>query len=517
MNPNEEYLDNLLRSMNGTEKENNNRSMTPEEIEAMFAAIEGEDSGSERKEAEQEEPAPLEETDTAKTADTVMLEDMEDMTQEDIDRLLGGVLEEAANPEEPEVTEESNEELDEINELLRKSDNNEAVDADMLAWLESIESSESFPKMPETPENDIEEAEKVTEKKQKKKRAKKEKKDKKKAAEQLAEGNANLEESESAEEITEELSSHTPEMQNKRPSLFSRLFAALTEEEEEPNEKPKGELASNSEENETILKELDEEDNTVKKKKKKKGKKTQNSEESDEAEDDVKTDKKKKKDTKPKKVKKEKKENQAPTAAPGKKVSGKKIFLVSAICLTLMAVIFIGCTLLTKFTDIKTATQAFYAGDYVQSYQLLYGKELNENEALLFEKSEVLLSMERRWDAYEHYLWMDKELEALDSLIQASKTYDNLYDRAAALNILNDVTAIYEKITKELNDKYQVSQERARELAEYEEPIEYTSQLTDILEEKERRETEAGAEIPSTPMEDVLPQEEELEDFNFIQ
>ncbi len=516
MNPNEEYLDNLLRSMNGTEKENDNRTMTPEEIEAMFAAIEGEDSGSESTEVEQEESAPLEKTDTAKTVNKVMLEDMGDISQEDIDRLLGEVLKESANPEEPEAAEESNEELDEINELLRKADNNEAVDADMLAWLEGIEASESSSQKMEAAEN-IEEAEQVTEKKQKKKRARKEKKDKKKTSEQLTEGNANPEKSEGTEEITEELLSHMPEVKNKKLSFFSRLFDALTEEEEEPNEKPKGELASNSEENETILKELDKEENTGKKKKKKKGKKEQNSADADEVETTEKADKKKKKDKKSKKVKKEKQENPAVTAVPGKKVSGKKIFLVSVICLTVMAVIFIGCTLFTKFIDIKKATKAFYAGDYVESYQLLYGKELNENETLLFEKSEVLLSMERRWDAYEHYLWMEKELEALDSLIQASKTYDGLYDRAVTLNILNDVTAIYEKIIKELNDKYRVSKEQAEELAENESPIEYTNQLTDILEEKERRETEAGVEIPSTSMEDVLPQEEELEEFNFIQ
>lgn len=540
MNPNEEYLDNLLKSMN--DKESSNEPMTSEEIEAMFAAIDNLDNESDTllpeesllplpedtllpeevllpedtllpeevllPEEEQvqlpEEPENtvtedllnLQDEDILKELNAVMPEDTADMSEEDIDRLLGQAIAEAEPVDEPKLQEDGGGDLDEINELLRRADNNEVVDDAMLAFMQGIDTAGEEPKEAEG-EPDLEEQIEETPKK-KKKRVKKEKK---KPAETAQPGEEAIEGAE--------------EPEGKKQGFASKLFAFLTEEDEEPQS---GELASNSEENETILKELDEEEKKGKKKKKKKDKKggkQQSDEESDE--DEEQPDKKKKKDKKPKKVKKEKPEKKKETTVPGKKVSGKKIFFVALICLTIAAFLIIGSTMLNKNLDVRSAKKAFYQGDYTESYQLLYGKKLTENESIILEKAEVMLTMERRWNAYENYLRMDKELEAVDSLIQAPQVYDGLKEKAVSLNMLEDVTAVYQKILNELSSKYKISEETARELAASEDNLEYAKKLNSYVKEKNSQPTQENTQTTPKPIEDVLPQEEELDDYNFIQ
>lgn len=483
MNPNEEYLDNLLKSMSDTE--NSNRTMTAEEIEAMFAAAEEPEVS--------EEPVAI--------ADSVTAEDTADMTQEDIERLLEQAIAESEKMEEPAAPEGESEELDEINELLRKADNDEAVGDDVLALLEGIGEEDILgQESSENPDEDISIEEIPEKKKREKKKAEKNIRKKKN-------GKKNIEDEGQAEE----------QIKEKKQGMFSKIVAFWTEEDEEEETQTGGELASNSEENEAILKELNREDKSAKRKKKKKGKKEQNVEADELTDDEAEIKEKKKKEKKAPKVKKEKKEKPEEAAAPGKKVSAKKIILISVICFLVMVILLICCVFLSKSVDVRAAKKAFYQEDYTQCYQLLYGKDLNESETIIFEKAEVLLSMERRLDSYENYLLMGKELEALDSLIQAPKTYDNLQKKAAELDISSDLTAVYEQILKELDTKYQVSEEKARELAGYGDTVKYTEELGEIIEAQESLGAGNEAEPEQKPMEDVLPREEELGDFNFIQ
>lgn len=466
MSSNEEYLDNLLKTMSAGEENGENQSGT---IEGLT-----EENPEGEAEPEEGEAEPEEEN------EMVLPEDTTDLSQSDIERLLEQALEESEKEKEEPEPEENDEEVNAINELLDKSDNNEAVSDDIAELL-----------------------------------------------------NKNEEENTGAESKNEDVQATDGK---KKPGFFSRIFSFLTAEDEDEEEK-EGELASNSEENKKILGELEAEDEKgtgKKKKKKKKNLKGDNEEsgpeEGKESEEEQESGKKAKKDKKEKnkKAKKEKKEKKkkkgtentenAEPAEPEKKVSKKKVVIIFIICFLIMAIILLSCIFLPRNADGKKAKRAFYKEEYRQCYQLLYGKDLNESEQIIFDKAKTLFSMERRWDSYQNFLLMGKELEALNSLIIAPGIYDRLYEKSVKLNILEELTEIYKKILNELDVKYHVSEKRARELSENPDKSGYRKELETIIEEKSDLPAEEDrSEEQEKPMEDVLPQEEEMEEFQFIQ
>lgn len=183
MSSNEEYLDNLLKSMGGAGDEtasSDNAIMSPEEIEAMFAAAEKVANGEEPEEPEarstaqpeeallmeepeaEKEPEALEKDSAAApfSEESHTVESTQELSQEEIEQLLrasgqfGNEASDAAEdrkdgaeenlPENAETEDlisllgslSDDEELSEIGELLEKSDNNEPVDVSLLNLLE---------------------------------------------------------------------------------------------------------------------------------------------------------------------------------------------------------------------------------------------------------------------------------------------------------------------------------------------------------------------------------------------
>ena len=139
---------------------------------------------------------------------------------------------------------------------------------------------------------------------------------------------------------------------------------------------------------------------------------------------------------------------------------------------------------------------------------MLQGKELNDSDTILLNKVTCILKLQRKLDAYNNYVKMDKELEALNSLVEAVNLYGESYTYAKALSIDSDVDAIYEQILIILNGKYGVSEAGAKEILACENDAEYTLQLQYVIEGKNWGNVEE--ENSEKPMEDVLPEEEDF-------
>ena len=193
----------------------------------------------------------------------------------------------------------TDEDLSDINEMLKKVDNNESLDtsdADMLALLEGIKEAPSEGTSAEEGLAGAEDSEEEPKaKKKKEKSAKKEKKEKKprkklfgkSKAESVetgeAEGEANQENGESADEVgfmTDEgaevsLDDALDSIRDKdaeagmekNPGFFARLWHFLTEEAEEIEDEVSKGAENATGENAEIIKELDNEDANKKKKK----------------------------------------------------------------------------------------------------------------------------------------------------------------------------------------------------------------------------------------------------------
>jgi len=425
--------------------------------------------------------------------------------------------------------------LSDIMNLLEKDENNEVVDESLLSAYESA-AENVLDLAKEDAEGTIPEKKEKKgffKKREKKEKVKKEKKSKKKETETAEEAPQVVSEDLLFEGV-DELES-IKEKKVKKPGLFSKILQILTEEEEEPDKKgavPEADATGITDENLAILNELSDEDKKKKikaDKKNKKGKKGKkgkndskdNSDEieekgkrpgrnSDDSEDEEKDDKKKKK----KKEKKPKKMKVMELEVPEKKIPRKYIIAAFVFCFTIMAVIIIVSSLYTSFSNLSKARWAFDNEDYQTCYENLYGEKLSEEDQLLFDKSAVILSMQRKLDSYENFRQLGMDVEALNALFEGVTLYDRLIEKAYELNVAPRVENIYQTIRGKFAE-FDVTDEMIEEILSYESATTYTRRLQSIVygtpfeenldqteEVSEETETESEA-----PLEDVLEEE----------
>ena len=459
-------------------------------------------------------------------------EDMEEdadglMSEEDIDRLLSGDMsteEETAQDFASEETEggedddlsallagmNHDEDLSEINDLLEESDQGVSADDDMLAMLEGVDQDGSFDLF-ESDEAAKEaegirelSPEEVAEREGSGGQDKKEKKKRKKLFGKKKKGG---EEGDEIDALLGETGESENPQEEKKPGFFARLLDFLLESDED-DEDPlaaeilagnDGETGTVSDENKELLQELSDEDKKGKKKKKdKKGKKGK------EEEEDGKKAKKPKKEKK-KKEKKKKEEEVDLFAPPEKKLSKKKVITVFLFCGTIAAGIIVFSMILPDTVQKRDAHTAYDQGEYAQVYDLLYGKELSEEDEVIFQGSNLIMQINRKLDSCDNYINLGMRLEALNALITGVEKYQQILPEAENYNVVVEVNDIYSQILERLSANFGLSEADAWDILSSEDDETYTRRLQAIIdgESYDAEEVEEG-----TP--DVLPEEEEI-------
>lgn len=390
--------------------------------------------------------------------------------------------------------------LTEIDGLL-KNDDNGALNDDMLALLEGAEAlDDNAVNSPDEVKNNVseesansQEAEAEKEKPAKKKLFSKEKPPKKEKKSKLSK---------------KKQEGETPDLGilDEKPSFLMRFLDFLTREENEGIE------------SEEILDKLNKENEKKQKKEEKKRKKAEkkkgkSDEALDEEEEGAEDNKKKKKKEKKKKEKKEKEPSEAPKEKPVKVLSKKNMMVLIAACATLLGSIFALSTFLTEYSDRQNARQAFYDGDYEEVYRLFYDRNLNSSDTVIYNKVKIVLTLERKLKSYENNLALNKELEAVDALIQGISCYQSLQG-IDEYDVRNEVDAIYQQICNILENKYGITYEEAIEINTYDNET-YTRIVDAIVNGTEfvmpGEETEEAEESEEELLpQDVLPEEEEI-------
>lgn len=299
----------------------------------------------------------------------------------------------------------------------------------------------------------------------------------------------------------------------KKVGFWGNLLQKLTEEEEENNiedifsdgnvelldvefaEKKKGKKES-------------------KKKKDKKGKKgkkgkenldanAENLEEVAEGVEDKKTEKKKKKERK-KKEKQEKAEK--PKEKSPRILSKKSLMVLIAFCATLIAAVVAISFFLNDYADKKKARDAFYVGDYEETYVLLYDKNLNESDELIYHRIEAVLQLERTLDTYEAYKKLGQNPEALDALLQGIRKYESM-QMTDQYGAGEELWAVHQKIVEVLAQDYGITLEDAKEINTYDD-LTYSNAIYSIINGTEY--VKLGEEEEKQPPQDILTEEEAI-------
>lgn len=308
-----------------------------------------------------------------------------------------------------------------------------------------------------------------------------------------------------------ENSEQEQEPKEKKPGFFVRLMNALTQEEED--------VENVSEENKEILNELEEEDKKDGKKKEKKGKKggkkKKGKEEEAEGEEDEAAEDANAKKKKPKKEKKPKEDK--PKEKTVKVLSKRNLLVLVAFCATIVGSIILLSFFLPEYADKKSARNAYNAGDYESVYTLLYDRNLNSSDLLIFNRAATIRKMERRIESYENNLAMGRELEALDSLLKGVACYQTLTE-ADEFGVRQEVEVLYQQICSILDENYGITIEDAMEINTYDSET-YTRRLYSAVYGKsftrpgegsaQGEEPQEETNEPSQPQ-DVLADEEEI-------
>ena len=382
--------------------------------------------------------------------------------------------------------------IQEISDLLEKDESNVAVDDDMMALLQSVSGLEGEEDSFDPLSFLAEEADGVEHAAPGgKKKAKKEKKPKKEKAPKPVKDGVEKE---------------------KKQGLFARLLSFLEEGEEDETDDL---ITSLQAENDAILKEMGGEDGapdllpekkeSEPEKEAEPDKKEQEKKEKQEQKEKAKKEKQEKKEQR-KKEKEEKRERERQEAAGRPKFPMKKAVCIFVVCIMLMLAFLTVSNLLTSHSIKQKAIDAYYAGDYLQCYELLYGQDRADSEDVMYHRSEIQMKMQLERNRYDKYLTEGKELEAVDHYVQFLVDYADLYEyslRWQAEDIMEDM---YLHVTETLFSSYGLTESEALEINALRKDVDYTRALTKVIEGTFH---EKPVEEPTGPVyEDLLPEEE---------
>jgi pilus assembly protein FimV len=307
------------------------------------------------------------------------------------------------------------------------------------------------------------------------------------------------------------------EPKEKSEGFWKRMLEFLMaededEEQEQPSESDDLELpiGNPTEENLALLDELSAEDNKKgKEKKKNKKSKKKGKEAAVETEDGEEGEEAPVKAKKAKKSKKKKKEPVLEEAAaePEKKLSRKKVIPIFVFCATIAAVIILGNAFIPAYRQKKEARIAYDQQRYEETYDLLYGKQLNEEDESIFQKSSIILQVRHILESYQVYRKLDMNLEALDTLLEGVGERVSMLQKAEQYHVTNEVDEEYQQILETLYQDYGISGEEAEEILSSENNLIYTKKLMAIVNGVQY-DPQTGEE--STEKQDVLPEEEEI-------
>ncbi len=173
-------------------------------------------------------------------------------------------------------------------------------------------------------------------------------------------------------------------------------------------------------------------------------------------------------------------------------------------CGTIAACIILLSSFLPNTMEKRDAHIAYDHGEYGDVYDLLYGKKLNEQDEILFQRSNLILQMNRKLSSYDNYVNLDMRLEALNALITGVERYQQILPEAETYNVVGEVSDIYTQILERLSAEFGVSEEEALDIIASEDDVTYSQRLEAIVNgELYGDEDEEG-------IRDMLPEEEEI-------
>lgn len=199
-----------------------------------------------------------------------------------------------------------------------------------------------------------------------------------------------------------------------------------------------------------------------------------------------------------------------------KKLPKKKVIVWVLFCASIGVGILLMNSIGIETLQLTEARTAFEEKDFETAYRLLNGRDLAQEDQLLFRQSSAVLHLKHALEAHTNHLKLKKNVLALEDLLKGVRKYEELSQTGEGELITPEVTAEYQSILGILEEQYGLSAEGAREINAIESDYDYSLQLESIVNgevyqsqaEIESEQEEAAEAFPE--LEDMLPGEEEF-------
>ena len=129
----------------------------------------------------------------------------------------------------------------------------------------------------------------------------------------------------------------------------------------------------------------------------------------------------------------------------------------------------------------ERAETAYTHKEYTTAYKMLYGKDMNENETVIYEQSRVLAWAQRYLDGYDNYTAMNMKEEALDMLLMAKRNKSKLLEEAEKYSVEIEVNSVYDSIESLLTNSYGLTEAVGLEINSIKKDRDYTIRLMEIV------------------------------------
>lgn len=293
------------------------------------------------------------------------------------------------------------------------------------------------------------------------------------------------EESMSEELINEEPLPEEPKEDEDVLKILEGLGDINLEEEMEAESAPEAETETESaqveelsEDNISLLKELDdigsseeaapEEDAGKKKEKKKKEKK------------EKKPKPKKEKKPKPKKEKKPKPPKVPDNTPPLPK---KPVFMIFLLVASVVVLIMVGTNLFGYANQLKDAKNAYAKKNYSEAFSYVSGMDMKEKDEEIYHKYQVMALVSSELEAYESFMDAKFYDLALDCLVRTVGRYEKYSEDAEIYGCIDELNALELEAETILSKTFGVSKQEALDFYSYKSRKEYSAALLNVIEE----------------------------------
>ena len=186
---------------------------------------------------------------------------------------------------------------------------------------------------------------------------------------------------------------------------------------------------------------------------------------------------KKKKEPKPKKVKPPKEKDNTPPLPKG------PVFLIWFMAASLGLLVILGTNITSHSGGIRSAKLLYDTGSYTEAYQEIRGLSIKSDEDKeLYQRISTMASVASEYDSYIRYMNYGRKDLALDSLICAAGRCELQKENAAIYGCEEDLKRLKKNVKTALKKKFKMSMSEALELYQIDDRNEYTIELKGKME-----------------------------------